>query len=282
MTTVASPQACAPSFQVFRLFPVLLALVAAGAAAQEIAPLDLPTLAGPRYKVELIVFAYDRSVSYGNEVFVPEEPDPLLFPGEPEDEPAMDEPLVYEDPSLLATEPAGEEDQPQPLDDIFAAEPATRRIALELLDRQDARIEEIHRKLANLGAYHPLMRAAWVQSTPAKAEAPAIHLQALGGAPPELDGTVTLYLGRFVHLVVDVAMDAGDEAAEAAPRDAPVYFGDDRPGGYFGAPVLRYRISEDRIMRDGDVRYFDHPRFGVIARVTRVNTSDPENLPTSR
>jgi hypothetical protein len=33
---------------------------------------------------------------------------------------------------------------------------------------------------------------------------------------------------------------------------------------------VRYRITEDRIMRDGDIRYFDHPRFGMLARVTRV------------
>ena len=31
-----------------------------------------------------------------------------------------------------------------------------------------------------------------------------------------------------------------------------------------------YRIEEDRIVKNGDVRYFDHPKFGVVVKVTRV------------
>ena len=32
-------------------------------------------------------------------------------------------------------------------------------------------------------------------------------------------------------------------------------------------------------MRDGEVRYFDHPRFGVIARVTKAATVPDDDLP---
>ena len=36
------------------------------------------------------------------------------------------------------------------------------------------------------------------------------------------------------------------------------------------APAVFYRISEDRILRNGETRYYDHPKFGLLARVTRV------------
>jgi len=38
---------------------------------------------------------------------------------------------------------------------------------------------------------------------------------------------------------------------------------------------LRYSINENRIMNSGDTRYFDHPKFGVIARVNRIETPEP-------
>ena len=279
MTAVAEHGVCA------RLWAVrlVLVLIGAGAAGAQEMPLEPGAPAEPRYKVELIVFAYDRGVPHGNEVFPPEAP-PLPYSGPAEDEGAGGEPLVFGDPAVIDAQPAGDDDRQAEPGDPFAAEPGTRRIALELLEAQDARMEDIYRRLVNIDAYHPLMRAAWIQSTPGKAEAPAIHLQALGAAPPELDGTVTLYLGRFVHLVVDVALDAGDDAAAAtattAPADdTPVYFGDDRPDGLFAAPVVRYRIAEDRIMRDGEVRYYDHPRFGVIARVTRSAAAADDDVP---
>ena len=39
---------------------------------------------------------------------------------------------------------------------------------------------------------------------------------------------------------------------------------------------VRYRIQENRILKNGDIRYFDHPKFGVIAKVTRIERVEPE------
>lgn len=41
----------------------------------------------------------------------------------------------------------------------------------------------------------------------------------------------------------------------------------------FAAPVY-YRIREDRIVRNGELRYYDHPRFGAVAKITRIDTGD--------
>ena len=38
---------------------------------------------------------------------------------------------------------------------------------------------------------------------------------------------------------------------------------------------MRFRIQEDRIVKNGETRYFDHPKFGVVAKVTRVEEEEP-------
>ena len=38
--------------------------------------------------------------------------------------------------------------------------------------------------------------------------------------------------------------------------------------------MLIYRISEDRILRSDEIRYFDHPKFGMLAKLTRVKESE--------
>jgi hypothetical protein len=48
---------------------------------------------------------------------------------------------------------------------------------------------------------------------------------------------------------------------------------------------VRYRIQENRIVKNGEIRYFDHPKFGVIAKVTRVEVaedSDEDERPESQ
>ena len=134
------------------------------------------------------------------------------------------------------------------------------------------------------------MRATWTQTTPPREVAPAVHLRALGEPPAGLDGSITLYLGRFLHLVVDLALDANPGSTAMTATDRLVAYGDARrqggleEDGYgrdeYGRtdgfePPVRYRILEDRIMRAGDLRYFDHPRFGVVAKVTRPADSGP-------
>jgi hypothetical protein len=103
-----------------------------------------------------------------------------------------------------------------------------------------------------------------------------VHLRALGEPPQGLDGSVTLYQGRYLHMIVDLALDGESEGQQMTATDRLVAYGDEGSGYDSGAEYdstlrmpVRYRIVEDRIMKTGETRYFDHPRFGVIARVIR-------------
>ncbi len=229
------------------LHALLLAALPAASAAQ-----DTPEVAedgtARRYAVEVIIFAYKELDSVGTETFVPE---PVI---------AADVIPAFGDSSVTAT--VAEETLPDPRYRILAAD------ELELLDTW--------RMLSRLQAYVPLMHFGWVQETVPDVTMPPLALERFGNPPERLQGTVSLNLSRFLHLGVDLSL-AADEAYPVSARAVPDDAGAGHPAGTmaFGddtalyAP-LRYQLEETRIMRSGETRYYDHPHFGVIARVTRV------------
>jgi len=260
---------------------VAAVLLVSGANAQQGIP---PPPAEPRYTVELIVFAYPGADSGSNEIFVPDKP--KLIPDAEEELPADVSQNAYGDVREEVSPDFPDAAGPSGTDALNERITERERIELHLLEPDAYTMDDIYRKLERLDAYQPIMRAAWTQTTPPKEASPAVHLRALGNPPPGLDGSMTLYRGRYLHLVVDLALDADSSSRQAATAtDRLVAYGDARVRGEDSAvsdvmsQPVRYRIFEDRIMKTGDLRYFDHPRFGVVARVTRVeqDATSPAN-----
>jgi hypothetical protein len=225
----------------------------------------------------MIVFKYRDADSSGNEIFVPDKP--KLIPDAEEELPADVAQNTFGD--LPGEIPGQAPDTDGALDTVRdrGQNPTSQRIELQLLDPQKSTMDEIYRKLDRLDAYEPIMRTAWTQTTPPKDLSPAVHLRALGNPPRGLDGSVTVYRGRYLHMVVDLALaaDADGERQNMTATDRLIAYGDGRVREEEGNAQLdsilrqpvRFRIFEDRIMKTGDIRYFDHPRFGVVARLTR-------------
>jgi hypothetical protein len=239
------------------------------AHAQQVTP-EAPAEAADgvrRYTVEMIIFEYADTAQSGNEVFVAETVEP------PSDVP-LDGELVYTD-----VPPAIENSAPTSKPSI-AEIPVSRQIDLLLLEPEQYTMHDIYRKLRTLDAYKPIMHMAWTQMTVEKEMAPPIPLRMLGNAPLRVDGYLTLYLSRYLHLVVDLALDA-DPSAQSYRGNAVPSTDDASQGSdiYSDKPELqpstaRYRIFEDRIFKSGDLRYFDHPKFGVVAKVTRYEPAE--------
>ncbi len=233
-----------------RLIPCLAALLwLAPVTAQDVELAEEIEIR--RYTVEVIVFRYAQDVGTGSEVFLPDEPELLpgeasLESGDPGDPPA--EPVEQ-----IATE--GEEPGLLP-DTEFA-----------LLAEDDYELVESLEHLERLDAYEPLMHFGWTQATWPREQTEAIPLARFAEPPEGLEGSLTLYLSRYLHLVVDVQL--------MAPENVDEEYSDD---GLFGeqAPSTWYRISEDRILKNGELRYYDHPKFGVLAKVTRVEEEEEE------
>lgn len=259
-----------------------------------------------RYMVEMIIFEYAESVAPGNEIFLPDElpmderrtrTEPRVF-GDPGTELSNDDPVAIDDAEIDDEDPLAflrEQDaqQPETLEEIPNHIIQTQ---LEVLDPTEHAMKDIYEKLVSLDAYRPIMRAAWTQATYEEAQTLPIRLRRIGNAPLRLDGTVKLYLSRYLHFVVDLTIEARAERQSRYGRqsyDRSRSYGDRRSSydygfGYEQRPLpIKYRISEDRIFRNGELRYYDHPKFGVLARVTRVEEEELETdemilLPANR
>lgn len=257
---------------------ILLAAAASLAAAQEGPAVDEEPEVR-RYTVEVIVFRYAEAVSPGTEIFVP-------------DEPVFDEPSDSDDDDFVfgGTEPAaGAPDQggEAGLDDERPLQELT------LLVDNEMSMGDIARRMTLLDVYEPILHAGWSQATHPQELSLPIELEVLADPPAGLSGSFMLYLSRYLHLVVDLSLDATNGPAQPVAIEQPGYtFGDERTGfGYDDAArrPLQYTIRENRIFKNGDLRYFDHPKFGVLAKITRVEEDevvieemlgdDPRDLP---
>ena len=237
-------------------------------AASGVAHAQFPTGAGDtgeaedprRYTVEMIIFEYAENVGLGTEIFVAE-------PVEPD----------FDVADIATSEPV---DTAVDADSVGEAA-VDVDLGIRTLAREELTMQDTLARLERLDAYRPLMHFGWSQATVAEDQSPQLPLARFGTPPPGLDGQLQLYLNRFLHLVVDVSRLAPDGAAAMRTQQPAI----GAPGGRsdtfperstFGRDIvveyqpLRYRIAEDRIMKNGETRYYDHPKIGVIAKVTRV------------
>ena len=224
-----------------------------------------------RYTVELIVFSYAENVSVGTEIFPPDEPivDDVFSP---DLEGAIQSDLIGEEPPIRKERaPVKNDYDRQDRRPVF-------------LRRGEFTLSDIAQRFEQLDVYETIMHVGWTQPTHLEEETQAIELWEFGNVPEGLDGSFTLYLNRYLHLVVDLSLDAPGQFDEAVIFDQPeTAFGDSRR--QFEADIeaailpVRYRIQDDRIFKNGDVRYFDHPKFGILAKITRVEEEEPEQPP---
>jgi hypothetical protein len=121
-----------------------------------------------------------------------------------------------------------------------------------------------------------LVHAGWTQAALPQDQSIPMQLDRLAPMPPNLSGEFTLYLSRFLHLVADLKLGAPGNTSIPVAIEPPRESRFDRPTRPKG-PVF-YRIQEDRIFRSDETRYCDHPKFGIVARVTRYEPPKPEAL----
>ncbi len=214
----------------------LLPLLTAMAFAQDTLEEEVPEVR--RYTVEMIIFSYEQNVASGSEIFVPDEPPPIdpLLAGEPVDGQMME---------ALSSVP----------EVAFAKD--ERKYELVRLPEDAFTLLDVFERLDKLSAYTPLLHFGWTQPTYPEAVTGTRPLESFVRPPPELAGDLRMYLSRYLHLDINLQLDA--------PVD-----------GIAVSYPVRYRIEEDRIFRNGELRYFDHPKFGVLAKISRVEEEPAE------
>ena len=180
-----------------RIFLSLLPLMAAGALAQDTIEED-EQLDVRRYTAEIIIFSYAQSVSTGSEIFPPDLP--------PDVEIMDDIPLGegLEDPSALESIPEVIV-EPETVGDL--EEEAPNKYELMMLAEEDFELIETYAHLERLDAYEPLMHFGWTQPTYPDEEVEARPLSSFATPPAGLEGELTLYLSRYLHLAIKLQLD---------------------------------------------------------------------------
>lgn len=228
------------------------ALIAAIAAAATLAlsaataqpPAAAPT---PLYRVEIIVFAY-REID-ADELFRQTAPT-AIEAAEPALTPDFATWLLDRG---LPAEPAG-----------IGMPGATGTAALvgfdspfRVLAPEELELTRQYRQIAAAtSAYTPLLHAGWIQTALPEAQAEPFDLARLGSINPV--GTVRLHRSQRFHVRVDLTYRGRPSAANAAVDELAFEI----------AP--RYRLQASQPMRNGELRYFDHPAFGVLVKFTEV------------
>ena len=243
------------------------ALLACVACTQAVAQ-EEPAEEAPReYNVEVIVFTYEEDVSVGTEVFLPDPAPEAAFPFMPGDVPQDG---IDGDDVTRMTDPI----------DARRVESESPTRGARLLPEfvitpvDELGMTDILARLERLDVYNPVLHAAWTQPALPRDQGFTMDLEMLTNPPPKLSGSFELYLSRFLHLVVDLTLDNGSAVPIAVDVPGRSTFSFDEPERRPG--VVHYRIEDDRIFKNGDTRYFDHPRFGVIARVTRIEPPEDD------
>ena len=218
-------------------------LNAAVALAQDAETEEAP----PRFAVEILVFEnLDQS---RNTPEVPPPP-PLYADADQQPEKPVAEPRTSRRDSDSTIEFLLLEPHPG-LPDFLAVPP----------DRFE--LNQARERLERLDAYRPILHAGWTQQARRRGAARAAILGVDTVPSRELTGSIRLYKERYLHLVVDLEL--------AAPESLPAATGDGIMLSSANAAPPPAQIRESRRLRGELTQYFDHPRFGLLARVRQLD-----------
>lgn len=103
-------------------------------------------------------------------------------------------------------------------------------------------------KLTADGHYRILLEKHWTEVGDTKSSVPPVLLSS---GSREINGTLRFYLSRFLHVELNLMFEPQSSltGADIAPD---------------------YVIREQRRVRNKELTYFDHPKFGAIVRVSEV------------
>lgn len=216
----------------------------------------------PEFRIELIVFEYVEGINgrpedwayidTGRAAVAESTPPPVgtLFPdGDPDGDGSPDSNGATRVVEFLGDVPP---DNPVP------------EQTFQVLDASEYELTDAFSRLRATPDVRPILHTAWRQPVFGPDDAGTLNLTSIARPPRRLGGSVSVFLSRYLHLTLDLALAEQPQA--------------NTNGLGFGEAVV-YRLAERRNkMRSDELHFFDHPRFGALARITRVPDAgdDPE------
>ena len=207
----------------------------------------------PSQQIEIIIFEYLDHNSSGNEVFNKIEENYQLEKEIPNNQ-------NQEDTSIevgLLTSKFKEVS--------ISLVPTARQIALKISQRKSLNMSAIYNRLNRLRVYEPVIWGGWEQRLTNEQNAFPVNLRSIKNTLGKFDGNIKFYesSGGRLRLSVDIEMYEKIEIS-ANESDSELY----------EQQINTYKISNDKEMRYDELRYFDHPKFGLIAKIQKKEPSE--------
>jgi len=236
---------------------LLACILLSGTAARAQDSEEEQEVAPKRYEVELIVFRHlDQQHNTLEVPPIAQNRLPPLNSGAADD--GADSIFLPDDAAVNipdGTFPEGPDPSPDTSGDPAITGPYAEFPYFIAVEDEALELGRIYRRLEQLEAYEPLLHLGWIQPAVGAADALpyeiVLRMNEEAGAgfnrAEDLSGTITLYKERYLHLELDLALEPA-------------------PSADFAAAVIQ-KLEESRRVRDPSTHYFDHPLFGVIARI---------------
>jgi len=221
-------------------------LVPIAAYAQTLEPAPPPAApAERRYLVEVIIFNYRGAISSGGELW-------------------QRESQIQFDPDMYATTPEYSVTTTVPEN----PNPETRADENPVRYTELKHLSPYLQKLSSDPGYELITKIAWTQPLFEKREAVQVPVAAsppdalASGQPyapinPPVTGNIQVYENRLLFVDIDISVEIPTEVPDFSQASSA------RPPGV-------YRIQEKRRVKLNELHYFDHPFFGALVRVSRV------------
>jgi len=103
-------------------------------------------------------------------------------------------------------------------------------------------LDDSYAALAKDSTYKPIMHVAWIQPVGTGGASTPVRIQDNDG---KLNGYLQIEQGQGLQLAIDLELTANSSNGS-----------------------IIYRLNEKRLIKLNDVHYLDHPKFGVIAKVS--------------
>jgi hypothetical protein len=135
------------------------------------------------------------------------------------------------------------------------------------IDIESMSLGNIYSRMETLGAYEPIAHLGWVQAAEDAGSAVPYRLKDKPVRGDSVTGTITLYKARYLHLALDLSLDEYRTDPQFYTREI---IADMRTTGR-----TNHKLQESRRIREPSSHYFDHPLFGVIARIQKIKPPSP-------
>ena len=207
----------------------------------------------PSQQIEIIIFEYLDHNSSGNEVFNKIEDDYQLEKEIPNNQNQEDKSIEV---GLLTSKFK---------EASISLVPTARQIALKISQRKSLNMSAIYNRLNRLRVYEPVIWGGWEQRLTNEQNAFPVNLRSIKNTLGKFDGNIKFYesSGGRLRLSVDIEMY---EKIEIPANESD--------GELHEQQINSYKISNDKEMRYDELRYFDHPKFGLIAKIQEQQPSE--------